>query len=211
MTIKVFRRAIAVAGVAALLQVGGVAAAGDESQTQSGDNACPVGLVSGLDLDTEFGTGTAELTQCLQRRHKVKLVVQVNRFCRDDVPNAECTRPYALGNIRNVIKEYEITHGITRGRDYEIAAIVHGGGGHLLIQDQYSRTGGNQFEGLVKELMEQGVKFYFCQNTTRSYMRQNLLTPGNANSEVIPGIEYVTAGVSAIADFQSQGWTYVQP
>ena len=43
-----------------------------------GNNACPVGLVSGLPLDEEFGAGTQELTRCLERRHNVKVVVQVN-------------------------------------------------------------------------------------------------------------------------------------
>jgi intracellular sulfur oxidation DsrE/DsrF family protein len=29
--------------------------------------------------------------------------------------------------------------------------------------------------------------------------------------QVIDGVEYVTAGLGAISDFQSSGWNYVQP
>ena len=36
-----------------------------------GNNECPVGLVSGQTLDDEFGSGTSDLTKCLDRRHNV--------------------------------------------------------------------------------------------------------------------------------------------
>jgi intracellular sulfur oxidation DsrE/DsrF family protein len=51
--------------------------------------------------------------------------------------------------------------------------------------------------------MADGVKFYFCQNTARSMKV--------STDQLIPGVEYVTAGISALADFQSNGWTNVQP
>jgi intracellular sulfur oxidation DsrE/DsrF family protein len=199
-----------------------------------GDNECPVGLVSGMELDAEFGPGTEGLTRCLDRRHNVKVVMQINRFCRDDVPNAECgdKRAYALGNIRNMIKDYEITHGMKRGKDYEIVAVVHSGGWAMLVEDGYEFTniageGGpqtglktlsNQFQGQVEELISQGVRFLFCQNTTRSMVTGGNLptvgesaSGGGATEALIDGVEYVTAGVTAISDFQSEGYRYVQP
>lgn len=183
----------------------------DDDHKGNGSNECPVGLVSGKTLDEEFGAGTSAITHCLERRHKVKLLIQINRFCRDNVANAQCTRPYALGNLVNIIDDYEITHGMTRGRDYEIVAVVHDAGAHLLIKNEFSRTGGNQFEGLVKSLMDKGVKFLFCQNTTRGFVNQGFLTAGNATAEIIEGVEYTTAGLTSIADFQSRGYQYVQP
>lgn len=196
-----------------LLFAGGPAVAdkGDDHE-KGGNNECPVGLLNGKTLDEEFGysadgqTSTSDITRCLKRRHKVKLLMQANKFCSDSVPNSDCTRPYALGNITNIIKDYEITHGMERGKDYRIAVIVHDSGGNLLL-DRAS----NQFRGKVKELLAQGVKFYFCQNTARGMMSRGILTPGNATAEIIPGVEYVTAGISALGDFQSSGWTYVQP
>ena len=90
---------------------------------------CPVGLVSGLTFDEEFGAGSAKITHCLAKRNKVKLVVQANQFCMDNVSNAECTRPYALLNLTKMIDDYEITHGMKPGRDYEMAVIAHTKGG----------------------------------------------------------------------------------
>ena len=183
---------------------------------------CPVGLVTGKVLDDEFGPGSQEATRCLEERKKVKIVMQVNKFCRDSVANADCTRPYALGNITNMIKDYEITYGMKQGEDYEIVAVVHSGGGALLVKDEgYDGhgapvSGRNQFQSLVESLMDQGVKFYFCQNTTRGMIKKNVLpdameTTGGATAELIDGVQYVTAGVTAIGEFQSQGYKYVQP
>lgn len=93
------------------------------------------------------------------------------------------------------------------GRDFEIAVVVHGPGGFHLLDD----PGVNQFRALVAGLMDRGVEFYFCQNTARAFIRNGTLTEGNATAELIPGVKYVTAGLTAIADFQSRGFTYVQP
>jgi len=185
--------------------IGGAAAA------PGGNNECPVGVLEGspgtpdTTLDLEFGPGSAEITHCLKRRHKVKLVVQVNQYCGKTDENGVCTRPYALHNIDNVIKDYEVTNGMVQGRDYEIAAIVHSGGGTLLLDPDggHPNAVNNQFAQDVMDLMDAGVKFYFCQNTARS---MHVTT-----DQLIPGVEYVTAGISALADFQSDGWTYVQP
>jgi intracellular sulfur oxidation DsrE/DsrF family protein len=210
----------------------GVANAGESN------NECPVGLVNGLTLNDEFGPEASDLTRCLDRRHNVKVVMQINKPCRDSfvdgtaVKNnvANCSqgsndpdfgRSYALGNINNMIKDYEITYGMKPGRDYEIAAVVHSGGGYLLLKDEsYDGTGTllygrNKFQGEVENLMDRGVKFYFCQNTTRSFIKNGTLpaagVQGGATAQLIEGVEYVTAGVTAISDFQSQGYRYVQP
>lgn len=169
------------------------------------NNACPVGLVNGMDLDTEFGPGTAALTKCLDKRRGVKLVFQING-----------APPFGLGNIKNVIDDFEITHGMVRGRDYEIAAIVHSAGGTTVVKSSVLLAHGkpaNAGEALVHELIGKGVKFYFCQNTMRAYMTpaNGTLTAGNAHAEIIEGVRYVTAGLDALTDFQSRGWVYVQP
>ena len=190
----------------------------------SSNNECPVGLVNDLTLDDEFGPGTADTTKCLDRRHNVKVVMQINQFCRDAVSNADCAdnRAYALGNIRNMIKDYEVTHGMVAGKDYRIVAVVHSGGGWQMLKDEgldgsgNPVTGRNKFEGQVKDLIAQGVDFYFCQNTTRGFIRSNRLpdateTAGGATAELIEGVKYTTAGVTAIAEFQNRGYRYVQP
>ena len=188
-----------------------------------GNTECPVGLVSGQTLDDEFGPGTADLTKCIKKRHQVKMLVQINQFCTAPATPESCaTSPYALNNIKNIIDDYEITHGMVRGRDYEIVAVIHSGGGRMALKDTGARGDGttvpgrNPFQGTVQDLMDKGVKFYFCQNTTRSFIKNGTLptvdeAEGGATEQLIDGVEYVTAGVTAISDLQEQGYRYVQP
>lgn len=172
---------------------------------QGGNTECPVGLVSGMTLDAEFGPGTQELTKCIKTRHQVKMVVQLNQG-----------NGYGLGNIKNIIQDYEITHGMVRGRDYEIVAVIHSGGGVMALKDEGLNGAGqpvagrNPYQGKIEELMAQGVKFYFCQNTTRAYLGTRVPV-GGATAELIPGMLYTTAGLTSIADFQVQGYQYIQP
>lgn len=74
-----------------------------------GNTECPVGLVSGMTLDDEFGPGTSDLTKCIKKRAQVKMVAQINAYGSDG-------QPYALGNIRNILDDYEATHGMQAGR-----------------------------------------------------------------------------------------------
>ena len=230
-----FLQAGLLAACVSALAFSGVASAEKEDRGGASNNECPVGLVNDKTFDEEFGYGTSDLTRCLDRRHNVKVVMQINKPCRDSWVNdagevknnvAKCRRgeeapldfgrSYALGNINNMIKDYEITHGMVVGKDYEIAAIVHSGGGYLLLKDGGEQgtlggTNSNKFEPEVKNLMDRGVKFYFCQNTTRGFIRNGTLPAGNATAQLIEGVEYVTAGVTSISEFQQRGYEYVQP
>lgn len=204
----------------------------------------------GVDLNDEFGEGTTDITRCLANQDNPKVVMQINVACRESYvshpldkngkPTGEdsavsntvgtCNRAYALGNIQNMINDYEGSHDI---ENWEIVAVVHSGGWGMLVKDGYSFTqlqdegGGvpgttktlsNQFQGQLENLISQGVRFLFCQNTTRGMIgRGNLPTVaestygGGATEALIDDVEYVTAGVTAIADFQSEGYRYVQP
>lgn len=176
----------------------------------NGNNECPVGLVSGMTLDQEFGDGSSQITHCVQKRHDVKVMFQINRFCGDvTASDADCKSPYALGNMLNVIDDYEITAGMKRGIDYQMIAVVYGGGGKMLLK-------GNKFESRVKTLMDDGVKFYFCQNTLRGFIRGGLIpnpaTTGiPAADSLIDGVEYVTAGISSVFDHEALGWSNIAP
>jgi intracellular sulfur oxidation DsrE/DsrF family protein len=50
-----------------------------------------------------------------------------------------------------------------------------------------------------------------CQNATRALIRNGTLLLGDATSHLIENVEYVTAGVTAIVDFEKRGYRYVQP
>ncbi len=188
------------------IQAPTLALASDDDNDNHEDK-CPVGLVNGLTLDQEFGEGSSIITSCLSKREKVKLVVQANQFCMDDLPNPECTRPFALLNLTKMIEDYEITHGMRAGKDYEMTVIAHTKGGPLMLKDESK----NQFRSQVETLLNKGVKFYLCQNATRSMINRGLLPKGDATANIIDGVEYVTAGITAVVDFQYQGYVYVQP
>ncbi|MFP5408285.1 MAG: DsrE family protein [Gammaproteobacteria bacterium] len=195
---------------------------------KGGNNACPVGLVSGISMDDEFGPGTQDLTQCIQKRHNVKMVVQINQFCTNAATPESCAAsPYGLNNIRNMLDDYEVTHGMKPGKDYEMVVVLHSPGGRMALKNTSIRgdgaevTGRNPFEGTIRGLMARGVKFYFCQNTTRAFLNQpgtaitslpKYLTTGiSATDQMIEGMEYTTAGLTSIADFQARGYAYIQP
>ncbi len=193
-----------------ILQSLNVVSASDDFNKYDNDDdekTCPVGLVNNLTLDEEFGDGSKKITHCLERRERVKLLIQANQFCMDNVSNAECARPYALGNLVKIIEDYEITHGMQPGRDYDIAVIAHTAGGPLMLKD----INNNQFAARVSSLIDKGVKFYLCQNATRAMIKKGLLPAGDATANIVAGVEYVTAGLTAVADFQYQGYVYVQP
>jgi len=161
---------------------------------------CPVGLVSGMAIDDEFGLGSQDITRCLDNTKEVKVVYQVNKECK----NSSCTKPYAIGNMNNAINDYKITHGMKDSK-FKLVAIIHGGGWSLVLnndaQNPNART--NPFQDQMTALLAKGVKVYFCQNTARS--------KGVKMEQMIPGIQFVTAGVTAIADLQLDGYAYVQP
>jgi intracellular sulfur oxidation DsrE/DsrF family protein len=220
--------------------------------TVQADDACPVGVLPGspgtpeTTLNDEFGPGTSDKTTCLESRENIKIVMQLNKSCRDsyashpvgingkptgdvsrvinNVANCALNRAYALGNLRNMLKDLKITNGIAP-EDIDIRVVVHSGGGYVLLNDagfdgagNYIASGRNKFQSQVEDLMAEGVRFFFCQNTTRGFIRNGTLpgpdlidSTGGATAQLIPGVEYVTAGVTAISDLQEQGYRYVQP
>ena len=154
------------------------------------DDKCPVGLVSGMTLEQEFGPGAAAVTRCIKKRERVKAVYNVYQQCK----NSSCSKPFALGNIKNAIKDYEITHGMKRGKDYKIVAVVYGPAWKLVVK-------GNPFEATVLDLISKGVEIQFCQNTARN---NNIKLV-----DMVDGVTFVTAGVTALADYQQLGYSIV--
>ena len=161
---------------------------------------CPVGLVSGLTLDDEFGPGSQQVTRCIKVRDHIKVVFSLNTLCG----NSNCTRAYGANNIQNALKDYEITHGISQS-DYEVIAVVYGAGYPLILNNnaQTPHATTNPFQAEIQSLLDNGVKVQFCQNTARSR--------GVKLDQMIAGVTFVTAGVTSIADYQALGYSYIQP
>jgi len=161
---------------------------------------CPVGLVNGLPLNDEFGPGTRAITRCLDNR-SIRVVYQINSTCRNDA----CTKPYALGNIKNAYNDYVVTHGLRPDMDFEIVAVVYSAGYKLVVDNNALEPFAeeNPFQSTVEELLGLDIDIYFCQNTARS--------KGVMTANLIPGIKYVTSGVTALADYQLNGYAIIQP
>jgi len=180
---------------------------------------CPVGLVKGLTLDEEFGEGIQAVTRCLENRKKIKLVMQINKACRDTTVVATNTgyaienharscaenRGYGIAQLKNMLADYKVTHGIDAKR-LDVNVIVHGGGGTMMLDLPW-----NKLKPAVESLIAEGVKFRFCQNTVRGMAPKMGMTVPAFVSKVIPGVTYVTAGLTAVADFQEEGYMYIQP
>lgn len=212
------------------------------------DQACPVGLVSGQTIDEEFGTGINVITRCVENRKKIKVVMQVNKACRDtSIVNGalrnhagKCgtSRGYGIAQMRNMILDWVVTHGIAVDK-LDLNIIVHGPGATILLKNPVDPVTGeetartNNLEEKVEELINgtipraEGakVKFHFCMNTVRGMAKNkakalfgSTATPYQIGmvkkglvKKVIPGVTYVTGGLTALADFEKEGYMYIQP
>lgn len=154
-----------------------------------------------LSLDDKFGAGSAAVTRCLGKTRHVKVVYQLNESCANDA----CSKSYGLGNIANHIKDFEITHGMSRD-EYKIAVIVMAAGYKLILDNTSANkhADDNPFQAAMQSLVDNpSVEVLFCQNTAHG-KKVSL-------DQMIPGVGFVTAGVSAVADLQNYGYRYIQP
>ncbi len=154
-----------------------------------------------ISIEEKFGPGTMALTRCLEKTRKVKALFQINQECK----NAACDAPYAVGNINNQITDYVVTHGMDSG-DYDVVVIVHSAGWKLILDNNATdkHTANNPFQAATEDLVTNpNVKVLFCQNTAAS---KNVVL-----ANMINGIGFVTAGVSALTDLQNSGYKYIQP
>lgn len=172
---------------------------------------CPVTPYDGAtSMDDEFGYGAQAITRCLQVRKHAKVVVSVDHtFFSNAFGQVQTNRATFLSNIEHMIRNYENVHGMTIGKDVEVA-VVFSESGALLAATQHpafaQASGGNPanpFVHLVERGLEKGFKFYLCQTAARNL---------NINMQnKIEGVRFVPGGHIAVADFQLQGYALIQP
>ncbi len=154
-----------------------------------------------VSIEDKFGAGSMAATHCLGKTKQVKVLYQVNNLCK----NSACTAAYGLGNIQNHINDMTITHGMDDD-NYEIAVVVHSGGWKLILNnDATSRHAAtNPFQAAMEQAVANPrIHVMFCQNTAAK--------KGIKLENMIPGVGFTTAGVSAISDLQEEGYRYIQP
>ncbi len=120
----------------------------------SSSPGCPVGLLTGLTFDEEFGPGTSSITRCLIFRNTIRVVVWVKDF--EIVPGRSKIDP-----IFNMIDDYRITHGTN---DYKIVTVVNMEGAWLMLNrnaaNPHPRAAMNIYQPQVEDLIARGVRFY---------------------------------------------------
>lgn len=92
-----------------------------------------------------------------------------------------------LRNVRNVAAELD---------DVAIRILAHGDGIELA-------TGRTAASAAVRAALESGVEVLACQNTLRR--------KGIPESEVLPGVRLVRAGLAELVRLQHDGWAYIHP
>ena len=138
----------------------------------------------------KFGYDVLEKMQCNKRRSNVRMVMQVNQYKQGD-------NPYGFRNLGNIVKDFEMTHGI---ENWKIAVVVHSGGGNLVLNNKDDNP---LLDKVMPWVSHPNVDVYFCLNTAAA--------KGWKTDQIIDGVKFVPAGLSAIMDFQYQGYKYVQP
>ncbi len=150
-------------------------------------------------IDEEFGPGTAGKTRPLNHTRNVRFLFQVNQLYKDPAQ----TQPFAVENILNTLSDFE-NHSMGE-QDYHLVAIVHAEGWPLILDnnatDRHQTV--NPFPADMEDLLQRNIRVFFCLNTAR---KKNVRA-----CQVISGVEFVTSGVTAIADFQAEGYRYIQP
>jgi len=178
--------------------------------------ACPVDTPyfdteGPISFEEMFGADVLDNMRCNKRRSNVKMVMQVNASF-----DAK-SRMYGFRNLPNIINDLEITHGVKK---WEIAVVIHSGG-YPFVLDPYAANPhpnaglNNQVVNapypdenltgaeVVEKLIGMGVDVYFCLNTAAAL--------GITTDQILPDVKYVPAGLSALVDFQYDGFKYVQP
>jgi intracellular sulfur oxidation DsrE/DsrF family protein len=187
------------------------AVSADDNNANPNPMPCPVLPYDGATpMDNEFGLGSQDMTQCLRERHHAKVVISVSHpFAYNAFGQYQKAKATFLSNLDHLTRNYENVHGMTIGKDVEVAVVFLESGG-VLASTQHSvfatANGGdptNPFVSLVNAAREKGIKLYLCQTAARNL--------GITRANMIPGIEFVPGGHIAVADFQMQGYAVINP
>ena len=172
---------------------------------------CPVGNLNGVPLDVEFGAGTEAITHCVEKRSNAKLVIAVDSAFPTDINGAvQKNKATFLTHIDKMIDNYEIVNGMRIGKDIDISVVMSASGAVLLTKthkafgvDATGNANPNPYASLVAKGLAKGMKFYLCQMAAREL--------GIKRDNMLDGVEFVSGGHIAVADFQQRGYAMLKP
>ena len=190
---------------------GPTVASADDDHGRDNKLPCPVTPYDGVtSMDDEFGYGTQAITQCLRVRHKAKVVIAVDSTHPHDAFGVvQTSRATYLTNIEKMVRNYEVVHGMTIGKDVDIVVVLSQSGSvlgtkkHAIFARSNAGNPTNPFISLVEFGLQKGIKFYICQEASRAL--------GIKIDNVIDGVHFVPGGHIATADFQLRGYALIRP
>jgi len=183
-----------------LLICASTSAMADSSYNKFKNSTCPDVVTE--KADALFGAGSGDITSCISVREDLKIVVALNN---KDI-NSRNGKGQQVLNVKNIVADYTENYAMESGKDFKVVVVGYGAGARwLLSDDAYMLNFGveNPSDDIVATLLSTGVKVFMCQNT----MKGN----GWVSSDLIPGVEMVPAGVTAVIDFQNRDFTYIAP
>lgn len=172
----------------------------DSSFNNSKKSTCPDVVTT--NADTQFGAGSGDITTCISVRDDLKIVIAMNN---NDI-NSRNGKAQQVLNINNIYNDYTVNYEMVAGKDFKAAVVAYGAGARWLLNDAaYAASYGvaNPSDNMVSTLLAKGIKFYMCQNTMKG--------SGWVSSDLIPGVEMVPAGVTAVIDLQNRDYSYIVP
>ena len=172
----------------------------DSSFKKLKNSTCPEVVTTSA--DALFGVGSGDATLCIAKREDLKIVIAMNN---SDL-NPRNGRSQQTLNVNNIYNDYTDNYDMVSRKDFKAVIVGYGAGARWLLNDAaYTATYGvaNPSDDMISALMAKGIKVYMCQNTMRG--------SGWVSSNLIPGVEMVPAGVTAVIDFQNRDYTYIVP
>lgn len=151
--------------------------------------------------DKTFGPGASAKTHCIQHRNAIKTVIAWNENKVHPSKNG-----LQVLNARNVLNDWETNFNLKINHNFDAVIVAYAKGARWAVNNAaYKRKFGTDNPSLkeVKALIKRGVKVYMCQNSMKGQ--------GFKPVDLIEGIEMVPSGVTALIDFQYQGFKYLAP
>jgi intracellular sulfur oxidation DsrE/DsrF family protein len=153
-----------------------------------------------IEASEAYDPGSSTLLNCIGVRDEFKVVIAWN----NNVQNGKIFKTTGavvsqqVVNVRNLTRDYLNNYGMVHGQEYKAVVVVFAGG-----VDWLKNTTDQTNQDMINSIMAQGIKIYACQNTMKS--------KGLILSDLLPGVEVVPAGVSAMVDFQNRKYITLTP
>lgn len=147
-----------------------------------------------------YDAGSSAYLNCIRVRDEFNVVVAWNNNLKNGKifkTNGTIVGQQAV-NVRNLTLDYKNNYGMAHGDDYKAVIVAYSSG-----VDWLRTTSEQANQDVVNSILNQGIKIYACQNTMKA--------KGLVLSDLLPGIEIVPAGVSAVIDFQNRKYVYINP